>query len=55
MNTECTSEAPVGLSVFTSMTVSAMQIDTGVMMAVTSSPRSSRMLRCRAAGCRAMA
>jgi hypothetical protein len=46
MNTERASEAPVGLSVFTSITVNAMQIDTGVRMLVTSSPRSSSMLRC---------
>jgi hypothetical protein len=46
MYTERASEAPVGLSVFTNITVSAMQIDTGVRILVTSWPSSSRMLRC---------
>jgi hypothetical protein len=41
----------VGFSVFTSITVSAMQTDTGVRMPVTSSPRSSSMLCCTSLAC----
>ena len=41
----------MGFSVFTSMTVSAMQTDTGVRMPVTSSPRSSSMLCCAVVAC----